>query len=213
MNASVTWEAGALEVQRFRKTGQIVSLSEWNPLDYSWSQGSEGCHVGLMNYAFQYILNNGDLDSEESYPYRPGDRPCTYRPGHPAASATGPVSMPPQEESLVLVVAAVGPVPAALRASLDTFRFYFLGIYCAPNRSSEELNHGVLLFVYGSEGEESGNQNYWIIKNSWGTDWGTQGSMLMAKALDNQCRMATVASYVGAFNQLSTSRNAKWNLC
>ncbi|XP_044942034.1 procathepsin L-like [Mustela putorius furo] len=65
-------EAGALKVHKFRKTGQIVSLSERNPLDYSRSQGSEGCPVGLMNYAFQYILNNGGLDSEESYPYRPG---------------------------------------------------------------------------------------------------------------------------------------------
>ncbi|XP_044942041.1 procathepsin L-like isoform X5 [Mustela putorius furo] len=65
-------EAGALKVHKFRKTGQIVSLSERNPLDYSRSQGSEGCPVGLVNYAFQYILNNGGLDSEESYPYRPG---------------------------------------------------------------------------------------------------------------------------------------------
>ncbi|XP_047556426.1 procathepsin L-like isoform X2 [Lutra lutra] len=116
-------EASALEGHRFQKTGQILSLSEWNLLDSSWSQGSEGCHGGLMNYAFQHVPNNRGLDSEESYPYRPGDGPCAHRPSVllPAPLAGERAS---QEESLVLVVAAVGPFSAALRASLDNFRFY-----------------------------------------------------------------------------------------
>ncbi|XP_030895634.1 cathepsin L1-like [Leptonychotes weddellii] len=187
--------AGALEGQMFRKTGKLVSLSEQNLLDCSRSQGNEGCRGGLMDYAFQYVKDNGGLDSEESYPYCAQDGSCKYKPGQSVANDTGFMDIRQDEGSLMVAVATVGPISAAIVASLDTFQFYHKGIYYDPNCSSEDLDHGILVVGYGFQGEEPENQKYWIVKNSWGTDWGMQGYILMAKDRDNHCGIATSASF------------------
>lgn len=66
------------------------------------------------------------------------------------------------------------------------------GIYYEPECSSEELDHGVLVVGYGTTDE---GRDYWLVKNSWGHEWGEDGYIRMARNRHNNCGIASSASY------------------
>lgn len=56
-------------------TGSLVSLSEQELIDCDRSYNS-GCDGGLMNYAYQFVVKNHGIDTEEDYPFQGGGKSC-----------------------------------------------------------------------------------------------------------------------------------------
>ncbi|KAM4629035.1 digestive cysteine proteinase 2 [Polymixia lowei] len=183
---------GAIEGQFYKRTGQLVSLSEQNLVDCSKAYGTYGCSGAWMANAYDYVVNNG-LQSTSTYPYTSVDtQPCFYDSSLSVAHIQDYRFIPKgDEQALADAVATIGPITVAIDADHSSFLFYSSGIYEEPNCNSNNLSHAVLLVGYGSEE----GQDYWLIKNSWGTSWGEGGYMRMIRNGRNTCGIASYALY------------------
>ncbi|KAH8370819.1 hypothetical protein KR093_005101, partial [Drosophila rubida] len=179
---------GTLEGQNFIKNQQLVSLSEQNLVDCSKNDG--GCQGGWPDNALNYIKDNGGVDTEDSYPYEAKDGECRFNPEHIGAKVTDIVVVASDDESaLATAVAEKGPISVAVDASF--FQHYQGGILDEPSCQGG-VNHGVVVVGYGHD--DTGG-DYWLVKNSWGTSWGENGYVRMARNKNNQCKIASHGVY------------------
>ena len=183
---------GSLEGQHALKTSELVSLSEQNLVDCSSAEGNEGCNGGWMDNAFEYIKKNKGIDTEASYPYKAEDEKCRFKSADVGATDTGFVDIKHDDENALQEASAnVGPISVAIDASHQSFQMYHSGVYNEPACSQTLLDHGVLVVGYGVDG----GKDYWLVKNSWGTSWGMKGYIYMSRNKNNQCGIASKASY------------------
>eukprot|EP00731_Ephydatia_muelleri_P025802 Em0017g885a len=182
---------GSLEGQHFNATGTLVSLSEQNLVDCS--KANDGCNGGRTDVAMEYVIKNGGIDTEESYPYKAHNEKCNFNASNIGANCSSYNKIIPakSEASLQDAVATVGPISVCIDAAQDSFQSYSGGVYDEPKCSQTALDHCVLAVGYGS----TDTQDYWIVKNSWGTDWGQEGYIWMSRNKSNQCGIATAALY------------------
>jgi len=189
---------GALESYQCLETGHMVSLSEQNIIECSWEQGNNGCSGGWMDWVFLYVYENGGIDTEAYYPYVSGEDgvdngTCQYSaaPSDVGATCMGWVYLPNgDEEAMQQAIAQKGPVSIAYDVLTD-FMYYESGVYSSQNCSQYQLNHAMLVVGYGTEMD----QDYWLLKNSWGEDWGDEGYIKVARNMDNNCGIASVGVY------------------
>jgi len=182
---------GSVEGAHFLAGNSLVSLSEQNLCDCSDSEGNQGCNGGLMDDAFEYIIKNKGVDTEASYPYKGVDGACKFSADNVGATITGYEDVTSGSESALQNAVANAPVAVAIDASHSSFQLYTSGVYYEPACSTTKLDHGVLAVGWGTD---SGS-DYWVVKNSWGTSWGQSGYIWMTRNKNNNCGIATQASY------------------
>jgi len=175
---------GSVEGANKIKSGNLVSLSEQQLVDCAGSSGNQGCNGGLMDDAFEYIIKNGGIGSEASYPYTAKDGKCKQVSS--VATVSKYTDVKKNDETGLMSAINIEPVSVAVDAqSWQTYRSGVMTGLCGKS-----LDHGVLLIGYGTQG----STDYWLVKNSWGTSWGEQGTIRLVRG-KNQCGIAEAASY------------------
>jgi C1A family cysteine protease len=130
-----------------------------------------------MDKAFQY-LERGAIETESSYPYTGKEGDCKVAQGRPITKCQRIVDVQQNDPVALRDAVAQRPVSVAVDASSKEWQMYKKGIIM--KRCGTSLDHGVLVVGYGTEGRT----DYWIVKNSWGTSWGEQGYVRLARRMN-----------------------------
>ena len=185
---------GALESAWALAGNGLQALSEQQLMDCSGSFYNYGCSGGMAYKAYSYLESSGGIMSEEAYPYTARDgSSCHADASQFVASITSHVNVPSHGSATILrdAVADVGPVAVSIDASQRSFNLYSSGVYDEPYCSSSSHNHAVLVVGYGTES----GKDYWLVKNSWGPEWGESGYIKMTRDSSNQCAIASIPVY------------------
>jgi C1A family cysteine protease len=146
--------------------GELPSLSEQQLVDCSGSYGNEGCNGGWPHWALAYVKQYG-ITTSAAYPYTGRDGTCKVQGGaYKIADYT-------QTAGCSTLTANINTQPTSVCVDASNWSFYKSGTFsnCAKN-----INHAVLAVGYDANGN-------WIIQNSWGNTWGTNG-LITLKAGD-----------------------------
>jgi cathepsin L len=146
-----------------------------------------------MDNAFKYVIANKGIDTEASYPYTAsGPNSCRFNPANVGDTISSYHDVTRGSESALQTAVTQQPISVAIDAGHNSFQLYKSGVYYESACSTTQLDHGVLAVGYGTA---ANGDAYWVVKNSWGASWGMSGYIQMAKGRNNNCGIATSASY------------------
>jgi len=174
---------GAVECAYAQRWGTeyLIPLSEQQLVDctYYGSYGNYGCGGGFPDKAFQYVINNGGLCQEATYPYLgyySGSCKSTSC-GYSYGTISSYKDITYDNEGALETAVSKGCVAILIEADGSTFQFYSSGIYY--DACYTYTDHAVLAVGYGTDPSTGGS--YWKVKNSWGTYWGMEGYINICK--------------------------------
>lgn len=141
--------------------------------------GTGGCEGATAEVAYNYSRVGIALNSD--YHYTAQDGQC--KTVHPTVYVDGYVQLPKNDPSALLrAVADYGPV--AISVAANTWSFYEAGVFDGPSKGGcgFDVDHAVQLVGYGTD--EASGEDYWLVRNSWGSQWG-EGGYIRVKRHDN----------------------------
>lgn len=172
-----------VEAAIFNAGWDLPNLSEQQIVSCSQKYGNNGCNGGYQPYVFTYLQSNYQTTYAD-YPYVSGDNTLpacntnVANGGNVMVTTHGAVTQ--QSQSAMMTAISQNVVTVAVDASTVYFQQYTSGILdttaCGTN-----LDHAIAAVGYGTS---SDGTPYYLVRNSWSTQWGEEGYVRIAMVGD-----------------------------
>ncbi|MEO6040231.1 MAG: C1 family peptidase, partial [Saprospiraceae bacterium] len=172
-----SFAAVAMYESSFRKrNGGSINASEQQVLDCS---GGGDCDGGFSYKVYDWMIDNTkNLRTESSYSYQNAQKSCPtsasntgyYAKSWKVLRSDGDISKICDANTIKQAIMDYGAVNASLQAT-DEWSDYTDGVLdgMASNTGNPTSNHAILIIGWDNSKEA------FLVKNSWGTDWGLDG--------------------------------------
>ncbi|CAF0785362.1 unnamed protein product [Brachionus calyciflorus] len=194
----------AMNEARLRIKSLNTEQTIFSPQDIvECSEYSQGCDGGFPYLISGKYAEDFGLVEESCNPYKGRDGKCSTDKSCKRRYSTkyhyvGGFYGACNEALMKIELARNGPLVVGFQV-YDDFLSYRGGIYHHTGARDltnfkwnpfEETNHAVLLVGYGTD--KATGQDYWIVKNSWGTGWGEKGYFRIRRGND-ECAIGSLA--------------------
>ena len=161
---------GAIESAWILAGHSMVTLSEQQLVDCSHLNGNLGCSGGNYRWAYNYVIGNKGITTESNYPYLAKNEFCNKaKTSQVAATISSKFNVPVNNPTALQTAVAQQPTSVSVEADQAIWQSYQSGVVTSDCGTS--LDHDILAVGY----DTTGSTPFWIVKNSWGTDWGLSG--------------------------------------
>jgi len=168
----------------------LVSLGPQQIVDCD--KACDGCGGGTTQQAFEYLIQCGGQEPESDYPYTGVNGKCTFNSADVAASISAwkYVSKAAGDENTTMLPFVYSTAPLSVCVDAATWQYYNGGVL---KTCGDQLDHCVQIAGY----TYMDSTDVWIVRNSWGADWGVDGFIFVPRNR-NMCGIATCATTVTA---------------
>jgi len=182
-----------IESYFFLAGNALTQMSMEQIVSCDTSGSDEGCNGGFPSGAYQYVESAGGIEAYSDYPYSAegGEAgSCAFNAQDVVATVTGYTSIN-GETGLYQQTSSSSGGPVSVCVDASSWQTYSGGILTQCGTS---VDHCVQLVGYANYGESGA---YWVVRNSWGADWGEQGFIWIAIGQD-LCAIGDYATVVTA---------------
>jgi len=159
----------AIESQWFLAGNKLVELAPQQIVDCDKGRGDEGCNGGDTVTAYQYVMEAAGMELESSYPYHARDQQCQFSASKVVSKIKSweYITKNKNETEMAAKMVTAGPLSICVDAS--TWQNYNGGVI--TKNCGTDLDHCVMITGFRTEK----NVPIWLVRNSWGSDWGEDG--------------------------------------
>jgi len=185
-----------IETNTAMATGKLLTLSPQQIT--SCDKVDQGCGGGNTETAYAYVQKAGGIEPNTDYPYASGKTgksgTCTVDKAEEAVTISGFTSVSKGASGEAAMVAQMQKSPISICVDASSWQTYaggVVGMFCG-----KQLDHCVQAVGLGTKKTIFGQtENYWIVRNSWNTNWGHEG-YIYVKEGGNYCGIANDATVV-----------------